>query len=279
MGQSTLNLVKRKKQSQTHLPMTSIKTPVSLGSAWPVLKLHPHILNVASQYPQIKMRTTTTTEKNLSNTFFNLAIHVTIWQITYYQTIHDALALLAPSKMSNSVKSWAISIFWRSWLTALGQFFSDVWDIPIASSQIRLPLINVRIPVKVARGKDGSCWDLESSCVVFLKSLACSCGRCENQNLSSIFFSRAFRALIPSRPRNVVGDTIIIATAPSIWCQNTNHTMSKVLFWTRPETRIMAMMIIQTLRHNKMPQTIFCWRLILAFQSTIKGIDMTMLRG
>lgn len=222
--------------------------------------------------PKSKWKQRQWQEKIYPVQFSNLAVHVTIWQVTYYQTKFAALALLVPSKMSNSVESWAISIFWGSWLTALGQSFSDIWDIPIASSQIPLPLINVRIPVKVASGMDGSYWDLDSSCVVFLKYLASSCGRRKNQDLSSNFFSRAFRALITSRDRNVVRDTIIIAAAPSIWCQNTKHTKSKWLFWTRPETRMMAMMIIQTLRHNTMPKKIFCWRLILAFQSTIRGM-------
>ena len=32
--------------------MTPIKTPISLASPWPVLKLDPHILNIAPQCPQ-----------------------------------------------------------------------------------------------------------------------------------------------------------------------------------------------------------------------------------
>lgn len=215
-------------------------------------------------------------EKKISSTIFNMTVHVTIWDVTYYQTKFAALALFAPSKMSNSVESWASSISWGSWLAALGLPFSDIWDIPIASSQMPLPLMNVRIPVKVAPGRDGSCWNLDSSRVVFLKYLASSCWRCENQDLSSFFFSRAFRALMPSRERKAVTDTVIIATAASIWCQKNIHTRLKVLFWIAPETRMMAMMIMQTLRHKNMPKKIFCRRLIWTFQSTMRGIEITI---
>lgn len=101
-------------------------------------------------------------------------------------------------------------------------------------------------------------------------------GRFENQYLFCFFFSRAFRALMPRRDRNAVKDTIIIATAPSAWCQNKPQTMSPVWFWTRPETRMMAMTIMQTFKHKKIPTKNFCWSLIFTFQSKIRGIKMTM---
>ena len=155
---------------------------------------------------------------------------VTIWHINNFYTKSANLSLFARSKMPNSVEMWATSISWSSWLTALGQFFPDFWVIPIAfdSSQILLPLMNVRISAKVTAGTNGSCWDLGPSFVSFFEYLVISFGRCANQDLSIVFFSRAFRALMPSIDRNEVTDTVIIATAPSTWVQKNNHTMSKL---------------------------------------------------
>lgn len=111
--------------------------------------------------------------------------------------------------------------------------------------------------------------------VAFLKFLASSFRRCENQYRSLLFFSRAFKALMPSRDGNADIETIIIATAASAWCQNNIHTKSMVFFIMKPETRTMEMMIIQTLKHKKMPSKIFCRRLILTFQSNMRGNEMT----
>lgn len=123
---------------------------------------------------------------------------------------------------------------------------------------------------------DGSCWDLNSSSVPFWKYLASSCGWRQSKDPSIFFFSGAFIALMPSRDWNAVRDTIIIAIAPSAWYQNNTHTMSKVFFTAKPETRTMTMMIIQTLKHKNIPKMIFCWHLILNFQIKMSGIKMTM---
>lgn len=122
---------------------------------------------------------------------------------------------------------------------------------------------------------DGSCSNSHSSFVDFLKYLPGSFGRCENQYRSLSFLLRVFRALMPSRDRKAVMDTITIATAASAWCQNNTHTKSNVFFMMKPETRTMEMMIIQTLKHKKMPRKVFCRRFILTFQINMRGSEMT----
>lgn len=125
---------------------------------------------------------------------------------------------------------------------------------------------------------DGSCANSDLFCGAFLKDLASSFGRCENQDRS--LFSRVFRALTPSKDRNAVIETIITAVEAYISSQKISHTMSSMDFlWFLPEMRMRAMMIIKPLRHKKMPRRIFCWRLILIFQSKVKGIEMTTWRS
>ena len=180
-------------------------------------------------------------------------------------------------KMTDLVEIWwATSIFWSVSPVVPGQSFPDLWVIPISldSSQVASPWINVRIPVKVPPGRDGSCSNSDLSCAAFLLYLW------ENQDRSPFLFSRAFRALMPSKDRNAVMDTIINATAASASRQNNPHTVSMTDFLMRkPEMRTMAIMIIKTLKHRNMPRKIFCFRFILTFQSKMRGIEMTMSKG
>ncbi len=155
-------------------------------------------------------------------------------------------------------------------LSALGRSLSDSCVIPIVlkSSQLPLPLMNVCMPVKVAPGMDGNCPRSDTFCGVFLKY--------PTNTFDRFLFSRAFWALMPSKDRNAVTESIITAIAASMLSQNSSHTMSTAVFlWLTPEMRTMAMMIIKMLRNKKIPRRIFCLRLILTFQSKVNGIEMT----
>lgn len=193
-----------------------------------------------------------------------------------------AILGLSPGKISDSDDNWWVTLI--SWLSKLPSAPSpasfDSWLIPIAleSSQFLSPRITVHIPVNVPAGMDGSCSTTDLSCGVFLKCLVSSFWRYENQDRS--LFLRAFRALIPSRERNAVMETIITAAVASTSCQNISHWTSILFFRIRkPETRKMAITIIQMLKHKKMPRKIFCRCLIFTFQSKIMGIKMTMCWG
>ena len=207
-------------------------------------------------------------------------------------TKFPALAGLGLFKISDSIENWWVTLIsWGWWLWAPTKSFSLELCTPTPvppplddSFNMLSPQLKVRIPVKFAPGISGSRSNSDSSCVVvdfvFLKYPASTFGRwCEDFQDRCVFFRAPF-ALMPSRDQNAVMETIITATAASACCQNSSHTMSRtVVSMRKPEMRTMAMIIIRTLRHKKMPRKIFCWRLILTFQSKMTGIDWLCVRN
>lgn len=88
----------------------------------------------------------------------------------------------------------------------------------------RTPLMNVRIPVSLAPGIEGSRWPFNSQS----EELFAFPNRCfrRYQYPARSFFSRCFRACRPKIERKAVIETIITAILASVSNQNTFHCMS-----------------------------------------------------
>lgn len=141
--------------------------------------------------------------------------------------------------------------------------------------EYRWPRIKVRIPVNVALGMEGSWPPSNSGSERLAPFLSKAIRRTEYQ--ACAFFSREWRAFMPSSARKAVKDTVMTEIDASTCWKNTCHSTSILFLPARssPTMRKIATMIMQMLRQRNRPRTNLWLRLILTFQSMTTGIMMT----
>lgn len=186
--------------------------------------------------------------------------------------------LIAEAIPSFDIVSDSDDIFWVTWircsistLSSLALITSTLEAIIFAPLLAR---IEVRIPVSVAPGTEGSWWSFNSDSDLLFAFLIRKFRRSEYHRA---FCSRDFSAFRPRSERTAVMETMITAIVASISCQNNAQCTSIFLGRIRSvEMRAIAITIIVVLRQRKMPRSIFWLRLIFTFHSRRIGIMMTV---